>query len=157
MKQVLDNILKSPQFIEGQAWHRRRYKANDKIIEQGDAGNTLFLVEEGKMRVLGGAEIEGKVKVNPGLGDLEVGALFGDICLYGGHRRTASVVALTDACVLEIRSDMLSIYLDNHPTQGYLFLKALFKVMVNRMELANERVERLLAWGIQAHDIDKYL
>lgn len=157
MKQILDEILRSPQFLEGEAWQRRWYKASEKVIEKGDIGNSLFFLESGQVRVLGGAEIEGKIKVNPGLCDLEAGAVFGDICLYGVHRRIASVVALTDACILEIRSDMLSVFLDDHPVQGYLFLKSLFKIMALRVELANERIEKLLAWGIKAHDIDKYL
>ena len=29
--------------------------------------------------------------------------------------------------------------------------------MAKRLELANERIDKLLAWGIKAHDIDKYL
>jgi CRP/FNR family transcriptional regulator, cyclic AMP receptor protein len=157
MKKILDEILTSPQFLEGDAWQKRWYKTNEKVIEKGDIGNSLFLLEEGLLRVLGGAEVEGKIKVNPGLCDLDAGALFGDICLYGDHRRTASVITLTDACIIEIRSDRLSEYLDNQPAQGYLFLKALFKVMSQRVELANERIENLLAWGIKAHDIDKYL
>ncbi|MBS4049635.1 Crp/Fnr family transcriptional regulator [Methylomonas rivi] len=157
MKQILDEILRSPQFAEGGAWKHAWYGAGDKIIEKGDVGNTLILVEEGAVRVLGGAELEGKVRITPGLCDLQAGAVFGDICLYGSHRRTASVVALTDTRVLEIRSDMLSVYLDDHPIEGYLFLKALFEIMAVRLETANDRIEKLLAWGIKAHDIDKYL
>lgn len=157
MKQILYEIISNPQFTEGSAWTRRQYHSGEKIIEKGAIGNTLFFVEEGRVRVLGGAEIDNAIRISPGLCDLQAGALFGDICLYGAHRRTASVVALTDANVLEIRSDMLSVFLDDHPIQGYLFLKALFQIMADRLELANERIEKLLAWGIKAHDIDKYL
>lgn len=157
MKQILDEILSSPQFSEGSAWKRVVYTAGEKIIEKGDVGSTLVLIEEGAVRVLGGAELEGNIKITPGLCDLDAGAVFGDICLYGTHRRTASVIALKNTRVLEIRTDMLSVYLDDHPIEGYLFLKALFEIMATRLETANERIEKLLAWGIKAHDIDKYL
>ncbi|MGY6277097.1 Crp/Fnr family transcriptional regulator [Methylomonas sp. MgM2] len=157
MKLILDEILSSPQFAEGLTWKRRWYKAGEKIIEKGEVGGSLFLVETGTVRVLGETELNGNIRVSPGLCDLETGALFGDICLYGPHRRTATVVALTDGCVLEIQSESLSVYLDDHPIQGYLFLKALFEIMVKRLEVANERIDKLLAWGIKVHDIDKYL
>lgn len=157
MKQLLEEILRSPQLVEGAAWKRVKYKAGEKIIEKGEIGSTLFLVEAGGVRVLGGAELEGEIRITPGICDLETGAIFGDICLYGTHRRSASVVALNDVCLLEVRSDMLSIYLDDHPIEGYLFLKALFEIMAIRLETANDRIEKLLAWGIKAHDIDKYL
>ncbi|MGR9116498.1 MAG: Crp/Fnr family transcriptional regulator [Gammaproteobacteria bacterium] len=157
MRNVLEDVLGSSQFPEGVAWTRRRYKSGDKIVEKGDVGASLFVVNNGIVRVLGEAEIEGNIRVAPGLCDLEAGAIFGDICLFGEHRRTATVVALTDVGIIEIRSDMLSTYLDNHPVQGYSFLKALFGIMAKRLELANERIDKLLAWGIKAHEIDKYL
>lgn len=157
MKQLLDKILSSPQLLEGVAWKRINYKAGEKIIEKGELGSTLFLIEDGDVRVLGGADVEKNVQISPGLCDLSKGAIFGDICLYGVHRRTASVAAINDVCILEIRSDMLSVYLDDHPVEGYLFLKGLFGIMASRVETANERIEKLLAWGIKAHDIDKYL
>jgi len=157
MKNVLDEILSSPQFSEGVAWNRRWYKVGEKIIEKGDVGATLYIVETGRVRILGESELDGNVRVAPGLCDLDEGGVFGDICLYGEHRRTATVVALTDAGILEVRSDKLSIYLDNHPVQGYLFLKDLFEIMAKRLTLANDRIDKLLAWGIKAHNIDKYL
>lgn len=157
MKHILNDILNSPQFSEGTAWKRLSYKAGEKIVEKGEIGSSLFLVEEGTVRVLGGAELDGEIRVTPGLCDLGEGAVFGDVCLYGFHQRTATVTCLTDVKALEIRSDMLSVYLDDHPVQGYLFLKALFEIMAKRLELANERIDKLLAWGIKAHDIDKYL
>jgi len=157
MKQILYEIINNPQFSEGSAWKRCFFRAGEKILEKDAIGNTLFFLDEGQVRILGGAEIEGNIRITPGLCDLQAGAIFGDICLYGNHRRTATVVALTDVNAIEIRSDMLSVFLDDHPVQGYLFLKALFQIMALRLELANERIEKLLAWGIKAHDIDKYL
>lgn len=157
MKDIFHDILIDPQFPQGSAWMRRHYRAGEIIVQKGDIGRSLFLVEAGSVRVLGGAELEGKMKISPGLCDLGEGSIFGDICLYGSHQRTASVVAVHEVTVLELDSQMLTVYLDDHPVQGYLFLKELFEIMAKRLELANDRIEYLLAWGIKAHDIDKYL
>ena len=157
MKQILNDILASSQFEEGVAWKRVYYNAGDKIIEKDEIGNSIFLVEDGCVRVFGIADLEKDVKVSPSLCDLEKGSIFGDVCLYSSHRRTATVRALTNANILEIRSDLLSAYLDGHPEVGYLFLKELFEIMAARLETAGDRIEKLLAWGIKAHDIDKYL
>jgi CRP/FNR family cyclic AMP-dependent transcriptional regulator len=157
MKDIFGDVLANAKFQEGVGWRRFSLKSGEMIIRKGEEGRTLFFVEEGAVRVLGGAELEGNRRISPGLCDLGEGSVFGDVCLYGLRERTASVAALTDVRLLEIRSDMLSVYLDDHPVQGYLFLKALFQIMSNRFELANERIEQLLAWGIKAHEIDKYL
>ena len=84
MKHIVSDILSNPQFIEGSAWKRRVYKAGEKIIEKGELGSSLFFVESGMVRVLGGAELDGDIRITPGLCDLGVGALFGDGCLYLG-------------------------------------------------------------------------
>lgn len=157
MEQIIHDLLADSKFQEGIAWRRFDEKAGETIIRKGDEGNSLFYLESGTVRVLGGAELDENRRISPGLCDLPEGAVFGDVCLYGPRERTASVVALTDISLLEVRSDMLSVYLDDHPVQGYLFLKALFQSMSNRLTLANERIEHLLVWGIKAHDIDKYL
>ncbi len=157
MMEIMNEILADPDFIEGVAWKRCWYQPNEKIIEKEELGNSLFVIEDGLVRVLGGAEIDGNTKVSPGFCDLQEGALFGDTCLFETHRRTASVVAITNVRILELQSIELSRYLDGHPAQGYQFLKELFKIMVDRLELANNRIENLLVWGLKAHDINKYL
>lgn len=157
MKDIFSEVLASPQFAEGAGWNRYQLGAGETIIRKGELGRSLFFIEEGVVRVLGGAELDKNRHISPGLCDLEPGAIFGDVCLYEPKKRTASVVSVTEVRLLEIRSDMLSVYLDDHPVQGYLFLKALFQTMSDRLGLANDRIEHLLAWGIKAHDIDKYL
>jgi len=157
MKELFSDVLANAQFSDGSGWKRYRLNAGETIVKKGQQGNTLFLIEEGVVRVLGGAELDGNRRISPGLCDLDAGAVLGDVCLYEPSERKASVVSFTDVCLLEVRSDMLSVYLDDHPVQGYLFLKGLFQAMSNRLGLANDRIEHLLAWGIKAHDIDKYL
>ena len=121
MKHIFSDLLANTQFTEGVGWKRHRLSAGETIVRKGEEGKTLFLLEEGVVRVLGGAELDGQRRISPGLCDLEAGAVFGDVCLYESKERTASVVSLTDVCLLEVRSDMLSVYLDDHPIQGYLF------------------------------------
>lgn len=157
MKEIFRDIVGNTEFQEGVAWKRYKVNTGEMIIRKGELGKTLFFIEEGTVRVLGDAELGENQRISPGLCDLEAGAIFGDVCLYECGERTASVVALTDVCLLEVDGDMLSVYLDQHPDQGYIFLKELFQIMSKRLALANNRIGHLLAWGIKAHDIDKYL
>lgn len=157
MKELFSELIANTQFAEGSGWKRSRLNAGETILKKGEYGNTLFLLEEGVVRVLGDTELVGNHRVTPGFCDLGAGAVFGEVCLYESALRTASVVAVTEVCLLEVRGDMLSVFLDDHPAQGYLFLKALFQVMSVRLGVANDRIGSLLAWGIKAHDIDEYL
>ncbi|PPD35079.1 MAG: cyclic nucleotide-binding protein [Methylomonas sp.] len=144
MKHLLDEILSSPRLLEGVAWKYVKYKAGEKIFQKGDVGSAFFLIDEGNVRVLSGDEHDVDILLTEGLCDLSKGDIFGDICLYGTHRRSASVVALSEIVLVEIRNDMLSVYLDDHPIEGYLFLKALSEITASRLEAANDRIEYLL-------------
>ena len=137
MKEIISTLINNSHLQEGVAWKRYSVDAGVTIIHKGDIGESLFYLEEGTVRVLGDADIGDKQHISPGLCDLNAGAVFGDVCLYEPQERTATVVALSEVRLIEINSSILSVYLDDHPVEGYLFLRALFQAMVNRLSLAN--------------------
>jgi small-conductance mechanosensitive channel/CRP-like cAMP-binding protein len=75
----------------------QHYAAGEKIIEEGAAGDSLFLVDRGEVRVLrrlGGAPRE--------IARLGEGECFGEMAMLTGQQRTATVVAGTDVDVFMI-------------------------------------------------------
>jgi len=157
LKTILTEILKSPQFTEGKHWERKQYQANEVVVKEGDMGFSLFFIEQGELRVTGRVDLGGKKHIQPGIGDLKAGSMFGESCLHISLPRIATVTAITEASLLEINGEKLSVYLDANPIQGYLFYKYLFEIIITRLNSANHTVEKLMAWGIKAHDIDQYL
>lgn len=150
MENLINEIINDPKFIKGIAWNRWSFYANETIIKEGDVGKSLFFVENGQLRVSVQVELEERRNIKTGLGDLGKGDLFGDTCLHKSSVRTASVIAITDGCLLEINGEKLDRYLDEHPTKGYIFYKKLFEILFNRLSNGNRRIEYLLAWGLKA-------
>jgi CRP-like cAMP-binding protein len=157
VKSILREIIRSPQFPENGAWVRRTFGPNEAIINEGEMGSSLFLIESGSVRVTGRVDLENQHSVKPGICDLDAGSLFGEICLYQPHPRSASVVSITDVELIEVDGQRLAIFLDAHPVEGYLLLKELFIALGERLDLANHRVEKLFAWGLKAHGIEEHL
>jgi len=147
----LKNIINDTNFREGVAWHRRHFKAGERILEEGTEGRSLFLIESGHARVMVTLKIERRVR--PGICDLHTGDLFGELNLFEQNPRSASVTAVSDVELLEIDGEHLSEYLNQRPEIGYPILKSLFQLMVTRLNKANRRIEYLLGWGLKAHDI----
>jgi len=150
-------MLKSPQLAEGSAWKRKYYNANDIVVKEGEQGTSLFIVEEGSVRVSRRVNLGENKHIQSGVGELKTGAIFGESCLQLSLPRIATVTAITEACLLEINGERLAIYLDDNPVQGYLFYKKLFEVVIGRLSNANHTVETLMAWGLKAHEIDQHL
>jgi len=77
----------------------RMYGAGEAIVRQGSAGNSLFVVCRGRVRVT----------VDPGareVATIDEGGWFGEMSLLTGEPRTATVSAVGDCAVLEITADL---------------------------------------------------
>ena len=157
MNNTIKDIIEAPSFLEGSAWNRHTYQANETIIQEGEIGTSLFFVESGVLRVTGNIEIKNHRHIQPGIWELKAGDIFGETCLFEAHERLASVTGVEAGNVVEINGEKLSQYLSEHPEQGYLFLKEVFISLIERLKKANHRVEDLLAWGLKAYDIEKEL
>ncbi len=89
----------------------RRFEAGDRILQQGDPGDSFYVICEGRVSVL--REDDGLA--HP-VAALEAGEFFGEVALLAGGPRTASVYALTDDTqVLEISGELLMDLARRHP------------------------------------------
>jgi len=89
----------------------RRFESGDRIIQQGEPGDSFFVICEGRVSVL--REDDGLA--HP-VAALEAGEFFGEVALLAGGPRTASVYALTDDTqVLEISGQLLMELARRHP------------------------------------------
>ena len=77
-----------------------RYRAGDRIINQGEMGDSFFIIREGGVEVLVSRDgQENRVA------ELGPGEYFGEIALLLDVPRTASVAATSDALVLRLKKD----------------------------------------------------
>lgn len=153
----MERIIDDPVFQEGVAWKRRQFDANEIIVSKGELGESFFFVQEGELRVTIHVPVEERRNIQAGVNDLKEGDFFGEVSLFESRVRTATVTGITDGLLLEFDGQMLGSYLDEHPLQGYLFMKVLFETMINRMTSGIHRIESLMAWGLKAHGISKHL
>jgi len=79
------------------------YKAEQKIIKQGDRGDSLFVIMEGIVGVNINLEDGQQLEV----ARMGAGKFFGEMALLTGEPRTADIVAINDSILLEItKSDI---------------------------------------------------
>lgn len=77
------------------------YGAGETIVQQGDPGDSLCVIREGRVRVQVSAGDAGQAQVE----SLGPGEFFGEMALLTGEPRSATVVAETDCSVLSIKVD----------------------------------------------------
>ncbi|MEO7189807.1 MAG: mechanosensitive ion channel family protein [Vicinamibacterales bacterium] len=86
----------------------RLYANGEVIVAEGDAGSSLFIVRTGAVVITIGPDAR-QVAVT------EAGGYFGEMSLLTGERRTATVTARGDCCVLEVAAENFKAYVQSRP------------------------------------------
>lgn len=111
---------------------RQRFYAGERLVRQGEAGESLFVITSGRVRVEKQLD-DGAVVLLAHLGRDE---FFGEMSLLTGERRSASVIAEEDTEVLVVgRGDMASVI-----TSDARILEQLSMALDARMQNTGERV-----------------
>lgn len=104
----------------------------ESIIEQGDAGESMFVMLDGRASVMVRVDGKGAARV----ATLNTGDCFGEMSLLTGEPRAATVVAATDCEVLEIGKGAISRLLRENPRLA----SQLGELLAQRLEQNEERV-----------------
>ena len=90
--------------------------AGETLFRQGDAGDALYLIDQGEVTVLVDSELStSAVPAAIPLARLATGQSFGEIALLTGEPRTATVTAITDVALLKIDKEHFDELLDESP------------------------------------------
>ena len=157
MTNALYSLLDHPSFEEGTVWTRRKIKADETLFSEGDVGTEVYLILKGSVRVVGNVDLDDNRTVHPGFSDLGEGQVFGELPMFDGEPRSATVMALTDCELAVLEGEQLMAFLDAHPELGYPIFKELIHLLVGRLRQANRRIFSLFAWGLKMRGIERHL
>ena len=120
----------------------RQFHQGETIFRQGDAGQLLYLIRSGSVRIFVIDE-EGRETsvVLYGPGDV-----FGELAVIDEMPRSASVVAMEDTLVLTLTRDQLREHMRRAPLLALNFLKALSR----RLRYSTQQVEALAVHDVPA-------
>src|SRR5207248_7927197 len=97
----------------------RSYEAGQVVFREGDPGDTCFVVRSGSARVTR-RHPDGRVIT---LTELRPGAIFGELAMFGGETRSATVEVLEPMRALGILAADLRRLIMRHPDMGLKMLE----------------------------------
>jgi CRP-like cAMP-binding protein len=126
----------------------RRYAAGEVIFREGDPGPEVFILQEGRVRVLKRVRM-----VERSLQILKPGDLFGESALLTGTPRTATAVALSDVLVLALDPDTFGALM-----QGSVQVAMrLVQQLVRRLRDAEDQMENMMLRDNQSKVVNALL
>src|SRR3954464_1735234 len=112
----------------------RSYEPGEAVFREGDSGDTCYVIREGSVRVTR-RHSDGRVIT---LAELRPGAIFGELAMFGGETRSASVEALERKRALGTLSGDPRRIMLQPPEIAVNMLEGL----ADRLRGANERISR---------------
>jgi len=114
---------------------KRTYRKNNVILMEEDAGDTLFFLNKGSVKITRLSD-DGREVILSILGD---GDFFGEMSIFDGESRSANVIALEDTEVFILkRGDFLDL-LEKHPKIAINLLQELAR----RLRKSDQQIEGL--------------
>ena len=113
-------------------------KQHSIIINQGDAGDAMYLVMGGEVRVR--SVVGGRETI---LTTMAIGDFFGEMALFDQGPRSADVVANTDATLLRLCSMAFQRLTREAPSLATPFLQATSRTLSSRIRADNKRLTRI--------------
>ena len=120
----------------------KTFRKGEIIIKEGDVGNTLFYIQEGKA----GVYVDYGKKKPFRLGFVEAGEFFGEMAILEAYPRSATVVAERNTVVTEIPGDDMSSFFAENPDQ-----------IIDLMKLLGSRIETMASDYIESQILLKTL
>lgn len=120
---------------------RQRFSKGEKLVEPGDPGGSVFIIESGQVRI----SLQGSDGREITLAHLGEGDCFGEMSMLDGEPRSAAAVAIDETAVLVgTRADFMR-SVEANPRVAV----SLLVMMSQRLRAANELIESLSFLDVQ--------
>jgi CRP-like cAMP-binding protein len=138
----LDEAERVQILIIGQV---RSYKTNEVIFREGDAGDGLYVVMKGSVRIS-----KRSATGEEALAVLEAPSFFGEMALIDMSARAADAIANEEADLFFVPMQELRSVIDAYHKMALKILYALCEVLAQRLRETNERymsIFTIAQWG----------
>jgi CRP-like cAMP-binding protein len=128
--------------------HLRDLAKGDILAHQGDPSDSLFIIRRGWVKIVAeGANGEEVV-----LNQCGPGQVIGEMSLLDQKPRSNTMIAISEASVIEVAYEVVLAALEEHPRLALSFLRD----MSDRLRFANAYIEETMIWSqrIAAGDYD---
>jgi len=131
---IISNILREVRFKEGET-----------IIEEDEEGNTMYIILEGEVEISKTLSLGNQDKMDKILTRLtpESHEVIGEMALIAREKRSASVTALSDCVLYEIKRDDLNRIIEENPCLGIKILYGLCELLSKRLKRAGDDIIKL--------------
>ena len=118
---------------------RRSFNAGEKIFVRGDAGDELFLIRKGSVRIM--------LPLNDGtahhISSFGRGDFFGEMAFLDGSARSADAIAFNEVELFVLSRKTFDVFADEHKKVGLNLMEGLAGALASRLRYTNVELQAL--------------
>jgi CRP-like cAMP-binding protein len=118
---------------------RRTLSKGDVLMKKGEAGDSLFLIQHGWMKIVTEDSRGDELIINK----CGPGETIGEMALLDQSTRSATVIALEDAEVLELKQDVFEKILNERPDVSLSIIRS----YSDRLRFSTTYIEKAIDWS----------
>ena len=130
---VFQGLLEDEYFKVLSMCSSKAAKAGDVLFEQGDDGNSMYILLAGEIDI----NITGAGTVHV----MQSGEVVGEIGLVTKTSRTASAIIKKDSILLQLYAEILHEVVKKHPRIGYIIMLNIAKILAERLKVQNKTLK----------------
>jgi len=119
---------------------QRKFKRNTIIMTRGDAGDSLYLLLEGRVRVFLDDDKGNEVTI----AEYGPGQCFGELALFSGRPRAANVMTTEDSLCAVVSRQAFGEFIGQHPEVSFRMIGSL----VERIQAMTEEINVLALFDV---------
>jgi CRP/FNR family cyclic AMP-dependent transcriptional regulator len=123
-----------------------RVPAGKSIFNEGDAGDELYIIHEGSVKVMINTRTPDGTVAPSTINMLYAGQCFGEMILLNSGSRSASVVAVDQATLIVIREPDFRALCDANPRIGYVVIRNLAQDLAYKLRSSNLLLRGNIRW-----------
>ncbi len=128
------------------ACEKQTFLAGDVLFQEGDAGDSLWIIESGQVEVFRVI----RAGVDRVLATLDDGAVYGEMGFLDGGRRSAGARAMATTHVLSLSRGAFDTIAEQHPSVAASFFAGIASVIADRLRMTNELYKQSVVECIEA-------
>ncbi|HEX8947513.1 MAG TPA: cyclic nucleotide-binding domain-containing protein [Dissulfurispiraceae bacterium] len=126
--------------------HRREYREDETIFQQGDPGLGMYIIEQGEVSIM-------LMPARQVVAELKEGEFFGELSLLDDSPRTASAIAKVPSKMLCFFQPDLFDLINFDPRMGVKLLLGLSRTIGERLKRTNEHFSMLKNLKVAPEDM----
>jgi CRP-like cAMP-binding protein len=155
LSQAITKIFPTLSITERQmliaSMEKASFTAGTKVFNQGEQGDSLYAIVEGSVQIR--YRLAGTPPGDTLLASLGAGSLFGEMCVFGDHLRSASAICATTVTLYRFSREDLA---KQHPEVLLKLYQSFAGILSDRLANLNKRFAELMAFSdVMTNDMDR--